>query len=165
MNPIYIVDGYNLIHTVDQLSKHLEENLEKARVNLESLIRNYLSLKAVKVYLVYDGAKIGYVQSQPSTNLKIIFSKPPEKADPIIKKLIQQFSNKSRIFVVTLDRDILEFVKQEGALSLTTEEFYQRMIKREKAADWDKKYEGNLSQEEVDEWLDIFENHDPGHFD
>lgn len=165
LNPIFIIDGYNFIHNVAPLSKHLNNNLEEARFNLELTIRNYLSLKKVKVYLVYDGAKVGYTEPDSSMNFKIIFSKPPQKADPIIKSLIKQFSNNNNLFVVTKDRDILKFAQQEGALSLTPEQFYRRMLKRKEPVDLDKKYEVKLSPEEIKEWLDIFNNHYPKQID
>ena len=165
MNPIFIVDGYNLIYQVGQLKKSLSDSLEAARFNLELAIRNYLVAKNVSVYLIYDGAKVGYFESMTYKNLKVIFSKPTENADQLIKRIVRQHPRKNQITVVTLDNDILQYIRSAGAGSMTPREFFQRISKCEQQVDISQKYNATLSPEEIQEWLALFENHNPNNDD
>ncbi|MBN1349091.1 NYN domain-containing protein [candidate division KSB1 bacterium] len=159
MNPIFIIDGYNVIHTINQLKAHLRRDLEAARLQLESMIRNYQALKKVSVYLVYDGAKIGWFKPAHSKNFKILFSHSNEEADALIKRLIAQFSGKRQLIVVTRDQDILKFAQSKGADTIAPQEFFHRITKREPSVELSKKYDASMSQDELQEWMDIFEIH------
>lgn len=158
MNPHYIVDGYNLIHNIPRFHNFLDSSLEHARNALIYFLRSYLSSRKVKITIVFDGDEVGYIEKPPNPSrwLKTIFSKPPEKADPIIKKLIQKTRNKKSLILVSADNELIRFSNQHGVQALSPEEFYQRASKHPNQAQVDQKFNSHISEAEVDEWLKLF---------
>lgn len=158
MNPHYIIDGYNLIHNVPRLRDALGQNLEYARNTLVSLLRSYQSSHRLNITLVFDGDEVGQPASEmPSTKwLRIIYSKPPEKADPLIKRLIRKSHNKKALFVVSADNEIISSAKQHGANVLSPDEFYLRVTKHPLQDQLNQKYDEKISEQELDEWLKLF---------
>jgi len=158
MNPHYIIDGYNLIHNIPRFRNSLDSSLEHARNMLISFTRSYLSSHKVKTTIVFDGDEIGYIENHPlaTSRLKVIYSKPPEKADPLIKRLISRTINKKSLFVVSADNDLIQFSKKHGARTLSPEEFYHRASKHPNQQQLDQKYNSQVSKDEVDNWLKLF---------
>lgn len=158
MNPNYIIDGYNLIYNIPRFRNSLDSGLEHARNTLISFARGYLASYKVKITIVFDGDEVGVIENPfPSARrLKVIYSKPPEKADPVIKKLIRKTTNKKSLFVVSADNDLIQFSKQHGAQSLSPEEFYHLASKHPNHNQMDQKYNSSVSKEEVDDWLKLF---------
>jgi len=158
MNPNYIIDGYNLIYSIPRFRNSLDSGLEHARNVLISFARAYLSSHKVKITIVFDGDEVGVIENPiPSTQqLKVIYSKPPEKADPLIKKLIIKASNKKSLFVVSADNDLIQFSRKHGAQSLSPEEFYHLASKHPSHHQMDQKYNSSVSKDEVDDWLKLF---------
>ena len=158
MNPHYLVDGYNFIHYIPRFRSFLDSSLEHARNALIHFLGNYQSKRKVKITIVFDGDEVGYVEKPPPSNklLKIIYSKPPEKADPIIKRLIQRTKNRKSLFLVSADNELIRFSNQQGAQVLSPEEFYHRTSKHPNQDQVDQKYNSHVSENEVDEWLKLF---------
>lgn len=163
MNPHYLVDGYNLIHYIPRFRNLLDSSLEQARNALIHFLQIYQSIRKVKITIVFDGDEVGYIEPPSASTrwLKIIFSKPPEKADPIIKKLIQNTSNKKSLFLVSADADLLHFGSQHGVQTLSPAEFYHRISKHPNQEQVDQKYNSHISEQEVDEWLKLFGENSP----
>ena len=158
MNPQYIVDGYNLIYNIPRFRNFLDSSLEHARNALIYFMRSYLSSRKVKITVVFDGDEVGFLEQPPLSDrwLKIIFSKPPEKADPIIKKLIQKNRNKKSLILVSADNELVSFSNQHGVQVLSPEEFYHRLSKHPYQEQVDQKFNSQVSEAEVDEWLKLF---------
>jgi len=158
MNPHYIIDGYNLIHNIPRFRKSLDSSLEYARNMLIFFVRSYLSSHKVKITIVFDGDEVGYIENPTlsTQRLKVIYSKPPEKADPIIKKLIHKTQNKKSLFIVTADNDLINYSKQHGVQVLSPAEFYHRASKHPNQKQMDQKYNSYVSSDEVNEWLKLF---------
>jgi len=159
MSPHYIIDGYNVIYRVEKFRSALSSGLEQARSDLVSLIRSYRSGKKVKVTVVFDGDEIGYVETSPHPVqwLQVIYSKFPEKADPVIKRLIQKAQNKRTIVLVSADNDLVQFGRQLNAQVLSPDEFYQRATKHPNQDQVEQKFDSGISEEEANEWLKLFE--------
>jgi len=162
MNPHYIIDGYNLIHNIPRFRNFLDSSLEHARNMFIAFTRNYLTSHKVKVTVVFDGDEIGYVENPaPRTQrLKIIYSRPPEKADPVIKRLVSGYQNKKSLFVVSADNEIILYSKQSGANVLSPEEFYHRASQHPNHTQMDQKYNSKVSPDDVKNWLKLFGEND-----
>lgn len=158
MNPHYIIDGYNVIYRVEKFRSALSSGLEQARNDLVSLIRNYRSGKKVKVTVVFDGDEIGYVERspQPARWLQVIYSKFPEKADPVIKRLIQKSQNKRAVVLVSADNALVQFARQLKAQVLSPDEFCQRATKHPNQDQVEQKFNSEVTEEDVSEWLKLF---------
>lgn len=157
MNKI-IIDGYNLIHRVPELAKILEVSLEQARDELIRLIKRYLLSKQVEIIVVFDGnhSQIGIENAHQTRKLKIVFSKYPFKADPMIKNLIGNESNKKSLTIVTDDSDIIQFAKANKTRVSASADFHNLLVKRFQSPEIYNKYDRELSDEELTEWLKLF---------
>jgi predicted RNA-binding protein with PIN domain len=158
MNPHYIIDGYNLIHKIPKFKNAIEQSLEYSRNLLISFLKMHQSSKRVNITLVFDGDNVGYteVPTQSTKRLKIIYSNSPEKADPLIKRLILKVKNKKSLTLISADNDLINFCKTHGASVLSPEKFFYQANEHPKQDPIDQKYNHQLSPNELDEWLKIF---------
>ena len=158
MTPHYIIDGYNFIHQIPKFSNAMGQSLEQARNLLISFMKTYLSAKHIQITLVFDGEKIGVAQAIDwSTNrLKIVFSHSPEKADPVIKQLIGKAKNKKAVILVSADHDLINSCKIEGAHVLSPQTFFHQLSKSMASDQLQQKYDQEISEPELKEWMTIF---------
>ena len=157
MNKI-IIDGYNMIHRVPKLNQFLEKSLERARHELILLLKSYLVRAKVQIILVFDGqySFLGTFEDNPNSKLEVIFSKHPMKADPLIKAMIDKEKNKKTLTLVSDDVDIVNHARGQGTQVLSPVDFYHRIEKRIYKNELHNKYDINLTEEEIAEWLEIF---------
>ncbi|MCK5737590.1 NYN domain-containing protein [bacterium] len=158
MKPIYIVDGYNMIHQIPVLKDKLDRSLLEARTGLENIISGYVAGKAVTVYLVYDGqADVSDIPGQSNSHLKIIYSRGSLKADPLIKSLAKKFSRSAQLWVVTRDNDIIRYAKGYRVSSMPPAEFYRLILRPDPADEVLPKYDYDMPVDELLEWMDLFD--------
>jgi predicted RNA-binding protein with PIN domain len=158
MQPIYIIDGYNMLHTVPELRSLLDQNLESARNRLETWLQGYLGAKQVKIILVYDGQwqSVQFV-SPVRGNFQILFSKSPQTADDLIKQLIGKPDKSRKLTVVTRDAEIVRFAKAHHAQVLEPLSFFSLVrFRAEDDSAQQQKYQSKMSDAELKEWLTIF---------
>jgi hypothetical protein len=122
------------------------------------LLESYLLNKKVEITLVFDGNHPPFpLDGQPGRSLRVIFSNYPFKADPVIKRLIEKERKKRSLSIVSDDADIIKFAKTQEVGVLSTGVFYSRLVKRfEQENDFYKKFDRELSEEELAEWKKIF---------
>jgi len=153
-----MIDGYNMIHRVPNFARFLEVSLERAREELLRKLKSYALAKSVLLIVVFDGSMV-VSQGRPVNpgNLKVIFSRPPFKADPKIKDLIMKEKNKKNLTLVSDDADLVQFAKSHEAKVLTTGAFADILGKRFRSKEISNEYDQQeLSEKELNEWLDIF---------
>lgn len=157
MNKI-IIDGYNLIHAVPDLAAEMAASLEQAREQLLRLLKSYCLSKRVQITVVFDGTlpPLGIDPPQPGKNLKVVFSRAPFKADPLIKKMVRDESKKKSLTVVSNDSDIRKYALGQLAKVLSTDEFYARLTKRSAKLRVEQKFDGEMSESELAEWKRLF---------
>lgn len=158
MQPVYIIDGYNMLHAVPELRRLLEQDLETARKRLESYLQRYLGIKKVKITLVYDGQWQSSQLGAPARGLlQVLFSKSPQTADDLIKKLIEKHTPAKNITVITRDADIVNFAKARRVRVIEPFNFFNMLYHRQTHESFQqKKYQNDMTPEELDEWLTIF---------
>lgn len=158
MQPLYIIDGYNMLHTVPELRRLLEKSLESARNQLETWLQSYLGSRQVKIILVYDGQWQSKQFASPArTHFQILFSRSPQTADDLIKQLIAKSRESRKFTVVTRDTAIVRFAKAHHAQVLEPLQFDSLLrTRKDDASVQEQKYKSSLSDDEVDEWLTIF---------
>lgn len=157
MNKI-IVDGYNMIYRIPKLARMMESDLEQARSELIWLLKSYLVRARVHIVLVFDGKYAGLNTTSPrvKNRLQIIFSKHPIKADPIIKKMLHDEKKKKGLTLVSEDKELMQYARSAGSQVLSPAEFLHRIEKRVYKNELHNKYDMDLSEEEIAEWLEIF---------
>lgn len=153
-----IVDGYNLLHTVQNLTEHSSEITD---VQICQVINEYLYRTKKKGCLVFDG--VGPKDKSPFNNLfclEIIFSGTSREADDVIEKMILQNTAPRHLSVVSSDRRIKKAAEKKKATAVDCVDFWMEMLKqlerkKKKAAEPQVKYNG-LTESETEYWLREF---------
>jgi predicted RNA-binding protein with PIN domain len=117
---IYIIDGYNVMHAIeDGLGIQAEDLEEKRQLFVESVV----SLTAVsgdRAIIVFDStvAENPEMNQLPGTSVSVWFSSRSESADILIGKLVQKElkGTRERVRVVSADWEV-----QKGAMQSRVE--------------------------------------------
>ncbi|MBN2097366.1 MAG: NYN domain-containing protein [Candidatus Omnitrophica bacterium] len=149
----YIIDGYNLMHQIEQLrGKRLRGQREGLIRLLELAQEKNRGLKDLSV--VFDGPG-GISAPRLRSKIKIIFSRG-ESADKKIKEILEGSSFTRDIGVVSDDRQIRCDVRSLGAKKISTEEFLQKInssCRKQDAFKLDADAARNINQELEQIWL------------
>ncbi len=155
-----IIDGYNLIHSIPKLKNTLNNDLESARDDLIDMLFRYKNKKKVDITVVFDG-RAGSIENE-DTNKGIIvhFSQAPEKADQVIKRLIDKYEKERGVMIVSSDRELFDYAKVCGLKRIRSENFSEKLLSIELKSSLlkknVKKSDHTMSDEELQEWMDLF---------
>jgi len=124
-----IIDGYNLIRQSDTLRRYERFSLEEGRKALIRSISLYKSQRGHKVTVVFDGEEGGSFEEERDklSGIDIIYSRKGEKADDVIKRMVQKRAEET--VVVSSDRDIADFVSRRGGTAISSQEFEELISK------------------------------------
>src|SRR5262245_38858323 len=115
----YLVDGYNLVHSVGLAGKRLgPSGLATARLSLLGRIAGSLGPNASDVTVVFDAAKSRPDSTGHETHrgIDVRFARASERADDLIIDLIHQHSAPKTLTVVSEDREIAQAARQRRCL-------------------------------------------------
>jgi len=115
-----VLDGYNVILRSPAFAPDERHDLAAARTRLENLLSWAVgSFGDVRFVIVYDGGDApGRAKRQTSDGgrIDVRFSTPPQKADDLIKALVDEWvENEDEITVVTSDIEVASHVRRAGA--------------------------------------------------
>jgi len=118
-----IIDGYNLIRQSDALRRYERLSLEAGRNALIRSLSHYKQQRGHKVTIVFDGWQGGPAEEERDklSGIDIIYSRKGEKADEVIKRMVQDRSEE--VVVVTSDRGIADFVSRRGGTAISSQDF------------------------------------------
>jgi len=121
------IDGYNFIKQSPELRRLEQIELRKAREGLIERLARYKRLKGHAITVVFDGGPqgTGTGHRDHSRGIEVIFSKPGEKADDVLKRLAAEKGG--GLTVVTSDRDVALFAEKKGAIAIPVSDFAARM--------------------------------------
>lgn len=153
-----LVDGYNLVYQFPELRRMLERDREGARKGLLVRLGSYTHEKNIQVVVVFDGDGRLLRDPESYSGIRVVFSKSPEKADPMIKKMIEEHQ-RSDLTVVSSDREIASYARLCGVKAVSSRQFAHKIFK-ERKREAEKKFDHSLSREELEEWLNIFRRDD-----
>jgi predicted RNA-binding protein with PIN domain len=151
----YLVDGYNLLHQLPELRRQLEYNLEAAREGLLIRLSAFSLSKSVEVSVVFDGIGDSIPSPGRWRGLAVHFSRPPLKADPVIKKMISERKKNEELVVITSDREIDMYARLCGVKVESSQTFAAAML-RNPSTELEKKNDHPISEKELDEWMRLF---------
>jgi predicted RNA-binding protein with PIN domain len=121
-----LIDGYNLLHQIPELSFLMQEDPEDARESLLEKLRTYQRIKRHKITVVFDAWGGEEPRSEVNKKgIRVVFTAPGETADDYIKRLASK--ERERAIVVTSDRAIRSFVETQGAISISSRDFLDRV--------------------------------------
>ena len=125
-----LVDGYNIIHSWEELKELASHQLDAARDKLIDLLSSYQAYKKCLLIVVFDAYKVkSHVGSQHyNGNIHIVFTKTAQTADEYIEKTAHELSKDYQITVATSDALEQLIVFGQGAVRISAREF-EREIK------------------------------------
>ena len=117
----YILDGYNIIHQIPQLTKGTLEDQRKGLINyIEN--KNPQGSRKNRVTVVFDGRADVWSDKHVSV-VNVIFSRDAS-ADDEIRKMVDDSSDKKNTVILTNDRAIQYAVRASGASAVSVQDFF-----------------------------------------
>ena len=153
----YIIDGNNLIGASPDISLKDAD----ARKKILHLILKFQENKNNNIIVVFDGEPDYSLQpGEMSKKFTVSFPQYGSSADDEIKKILKGYNNCRDVILVTSDRELKSFAKDEGVRIINSIEFYYELkrvyrLNGKKEAK-QKRIQTELSPSEVDSWLKIF---------
>ena len=159
---LVILDGYNLILRSSRLKPGPGRTLRESRAMLISLLSWMMGGNDVRFVVVFDGAEDAG-RDESNGRVQVRYSRPPEKADDVIRRLVEQkVGGDEQITVVTADIEVARHARAEGADVSLSDLFLASAlgdVGREGAGPGDEASEKpvQLSKKELEEWAEIFQ--------
>ncbi len=155
----YIIDGNNLVGSSPDIA--LED--PGAREKLLTIIQQFQEARKSSVTIVFDGAPWGGVRrEEASSKLTVLFPREGCTADDEIRDILDGFNYFKDVVLVTSDRALKSFAKNKGARTVNSIEFHFELKRyshiQSRKTEKKKRIEVQLSDNEVDLWMKIFEN-------
>lgn len=121
-----ILDGYNVIHAVPELSKRADQNLEAGRRALIDFCMAYKAKRGdiAQLYIVFDGDEAYGGPGRGGAGVNVLFSRRGEEADERILALIRNDGGQSRFLIVSDDTYIFNNARAHGARVISVRDFY-----------------------------------------
>lgn len=165
---LVIVDGYNVILRSPRLKPGPTRTLRESREKLVNLLSWMMGADEARFVVVFDGAEEGG-PDVPAGRVQIMWSRPPEKADDVIRRLVEKrVGGDERVTVVTADIEVARHARAMGADVSLSDLFLASAL-----GDAGPAGEGSgtgeeadekpvsLSRKELEEWAEIFTRRKP----
>jgi predicted RNA-binding protein with PIN domain len=152
----WLIDGHNLIGQMPNLQLDDPDDEEKL---LEQL-RRYRARTGHSLTVIFDpgqGYRLG--QTKKQGGLTIQFAPSGKTADEIIMQRLRRVKDPQAVMVVSSDRSVQRVAQQVQVRVLDSREFARQLLPGKSTApdlDAGSRADVSLSPNEVDEWLDIF---------
>ncbi len=159
---LIVVDGYNLIHRTPELRPAVGRSLEEARTKLLNLLSWAIGAGEAQFLVVFDGAEGGR-EDGGSARVKVRFSRPPQKADDLIRAIVEdQIERVERLTVVTADLEVARHARAMGADIALSDLFIASVLGSGRKGEKGEEKPANLSRKELEQWAAIFRAPRPG---
>ncbi|MFF0728890.1 NYN domain-containing protein [Streptomyces sp. NPDC004134] len=120
-----VVDGYNVTKT-----GYPTLPLEKQRLRLLGGLAGLAAQTGAEVTCVFDGAELAApVLLAPPRGVRVLFSKPGETADELIRRLVRAEPNGRPVVVVSADREVADGVAAAGARPVSSALLLKRLAR------------------------------------
>jgi predicted RNA-binding protein with PIN domain len=158
-----LVDGYNVIFADEELADAMRcGRTEQAREGLVARLTQYQALSGEPVIVVFDGTVDVGLPADGRAAVKILYSRSPQKADEVLREILDTAPNPRGLTVVSTDREIRKAAKAKRAKPVLADAFLkemERLFAREEDApppEPGEKYGQPISRNELRQWLKIF---------
>ena len=161
---LVIVDGYNLILRSSRLKPGPNRTLRESRDKLVNLLSWMMGANDVRYLVVFDGTEAGG-RDEPSGRVQVTYSRPPDKADDVIRRLVEKkVGGDEAITVVTADIEVARHARAMGADVSLADLFLAAALGDAGRATGDAADDGSeaadkpasLSKKELEEWAELF---------
>jgi hypothetical protein len=137
MSDSYLIDGYNLIHALGMIQKHVGPGgLEASRTRLLDFLAAGFGADAPRCTVVFDAkqAPPGVRRSQEHRGLAIRFAPKKQSADDLIETLIDETAQPKSLVVVSNDGRLQNAAKRRGARAWSHEAILDYLEERQATA-------------------------------
>ena len=118
-----VVDGYNVTMT-----GYPDLPLEAQRARLVNGLAALAARSGAEVTCCFDGATVaGRVPSMSGRGVRVLFSKPGEIADELIRRLVREEPSGRPVVVVSSDREVADGVRRSGARPISSAALVRRL--------------------------------------
>jgi predicted RNA-binding protein with PIN domain len=157
------VDGYNCILRTPRLKPGPNRTLRESREMLVNLLSWMMGANNVRFIVVFDGAEAG--RDEPDARVQVMYSRPPETADDVIRRLVEKrVGGDEDIVVVTADIEVARHARAMGADVSLADLFLASALgdigratgEKPGAEPAEEDKPPALSKKEVEEWAEIF---------
>lgn len=151
---VILIDGYNLVHRAPELKPGPDRTLREARQKLVNLLSWAIGSGEARFIVVFDGSE-QHGRDESSGRVEVRYSKPPEKADDLIRRLVEDLVDRvERLTVVTADLEVARHARAMGADIALSDLFVASVLSPGHAAPEEKP--AALSKKELESWAEIF---------
>ena len=158
---LIVLDGYNIVHRSPQLKPGPGRSLREAREKLVNLLSWMMGSEAARFVVVWDGAE-GGGRDERSGRIEVRFSRPPEKADDLIRRIVEtEIERVDRVTVVTADLEVARHARAMGADVSISDLFLASALGAggpggEEGGSAEPEKPASLSKAEVEAWAQLF---------
>jgi predicted RNA-binding protein with PIN domain len=130
-----ILDGYNVILRSPAFRPDERQDLAMAREKLVNLLSWSLgSPGEIDFVIVFDGADLPAPQRRTqkatgASRVTVMFSKPPQKADDVIRELVEEWVETREVTVVTSDLEVARHAHANNASVVLSDLFAASLFK------------------------------------
>jgi hypothetical protein len=160
---LILVDGYNLILRSPSLKPGPDRTLREAREKLVNLLAWAVGTGEARFLVVFDGSE-QHGEDESSGRVEVRFSRPPRKADDLIRSLVEErLKHVERLTVVTSDLEVARHARAMGADVALADLFMSSVLGPlggEAAAEAPEKPVA-ISRKELEEWAELFRGRPP----
>lgn len=125
---MYVVDGYNLMYSIDELKDLSEVNFSLARDKVIDILIDYKGYVNAEMVVVFDAYNNNYNKPEilNDTGLSIVYTKHNQTADSYIEDITSKLKDEYK--VITITSDYLEQIRvlSNSSLRLSSREFIDR---------------------------------------
>jgi len=153
-----LIDGHNLIGQIPGLS--LADPDDEAKL-LQWLVR-YHWRKKQPITVVFDPgwSPVHISRSRPPAGITVVYAPAGSDADKVLIDRIAHHAQPKTLTVVSSDRSIVAAAKAVGATVIRAQDFARELICPPEKVETEPE-DRPLSQEEIQEWLDLFSQRPP----
>lgn len=157
------MDGYNLILRAPTLKPGPDRTLREAREKLVNLLSWAVGAGDTRFLVVFDGSE-SRGDEEGGGRVEVRFSRPPQKADDLIRTLVEERIQKvDRLTVVTSDLEVARHARAMGADVALADLFMSSVLgpRGGTGAPEAPEKPGALSRKELEEWAELFRGRPP----
>jgi len=128
-----IVDGYNVIHQLEELSETAKSDLDAARRLLCDRLSSYAAFRKTRLVVVFDGWKVKGNPGEKTAfhNIQVVYTKEHQTADHYIEGLVNEIGRNYEVKVATSDALIQLSSLRSGVLRMSARELWQEVNRAE----------------------------------
>ena len=152
---LIVVDGYNLILRSPELKPDSTRSLRESRQKLLNLLAWAFGSDDARFLVVFDGVE-GLGREERSGHIEVRFSRPPQKADDLIREIVEhEMPRNERLTVVTSDLEVARHARGMGADIALADLFLASALGPRGTATEPEK-PATLSKRELEQWAELF---------